>query len=327
MKIISGTTEFYLAGETAAAIGKFDGVHIGHRRLLEEILRCKSRGLSSCVFTFDPAPAAFFGRSDGRELTTGEEKRMLFDSMGVDVLVEFPMTEKTAAIPPEVFAEEVLAKRMKTRFLAAGTDLAFGAGGAGNAELLGQLGPKLGFEVKTIEKICLEGKEVSSTYVRDRVEAGDMILAGRLMGMPYLVAGRVAQGKKIGRTLGFPTVNILPGKNKLLPPAGVYFSGVRYNGRVYNAISNVGCKPTVTEEGIVGVESYLYDFQEEIYGAEIQVFLYEFRRPEKRFGSLEALKKQLEQDIEAGAAWAKEFRERDQESEMWIPVKKGNFLL
>lgn len=301
MEIITGTTDFYLTKETAAAIGKFDGVHIGHRRLLEEILGCKGNGLSACVFTFDPAPAVFFGRSDGRELTTREEKRLLFERMGVDLLIEFPLNDETAAISPEAFAEEILAKRMNARLVAAGTDLSFGAGGAGNAALLGRLGAELGFAVKTIDKVCFEGREVSSTYVRGRVEAGELALAKRLMGMPYPVAGRVVRGRRIGRTLGFPTVNILPGEGKLLPPAGVYYAEVQYNGRCYRAVSNVGYKPTVTAGRVLGVESFLYDFHEEIYGAQILVFLREFRRPERRFESLEALREQLEQDIEAGA--------------------------
>lgn len=303
MEIITNTTDFYLEKETAVAIGKFDGVHIGHRRLLEEILSCRRRGMAACVFTFDPAPSVLFGQSDGRELTTREEKRLLFERMNVDILIEFPLTSETAAMPPKSFAAEILAKQMNTRLVAAGNDLSFGAKGEGNAELLRMLGPELGFDVKTIDKVCLNGQEVSSTYVRSKVESGDLVLAEKLMGMPYMVAGRVVPGKHIGRTLGFPTVNILPGKGKLLPPNGVYYSSVRYNGRSYRAISNVGCKPTVTDEHIMGVESYLYDFDREIYGESIEVYLHEFRRPEQRFDDAESLKRQLEQDIKAGLCW------------------------
>lgn len=302
MEIIANTIDFYLEKETAAAIGKFDGIHIGHRRLLDEILACREKGLASCVFTFEPAPAVFFGLSDGRELTTREEKRLLFERMGVDILIEFPLTAETAAMPPAEFAAEVLAKRMNVRFLAAGSDLSFGAGGTGNTALLQALGPELGFDVKTVDKVCLEGREVSSTYVRSRVESGDMETVGRLLGMPYLVEGQVVRGNRIGRTLGFPTVNLLPAGNKLLPPNGVYFSQVRYAGKLYGAISNVGCKPTVTNERVMGVESYLYDFDESIYGERIEVYLGEFRRPERKFDSLDALKRQLEEDISAGAA-------------------------
>ena len=303
MEIITNTVDFYLEKETAVAIGKFDGVHIGHRRLLEEIQECKKKGLESCVFTFEPAPAVFFGFSDGRLLTTKEEKRLLFERMGVDILVEFPLNEKTAAMSPAAFATEVLARQMNTRFLAAGTDLSFGAGGAGNAELLRKLGPELGFQVKTIEKVCREGKEVSSTLVRTKVEAGEMQEAEQLLGMPYLVAGTVIKGNQIGRTIGFPTVNIQPGKDKLLPPNGVYFSQVRVGNRLYRAISNVGCKPTVSDKRVMGVESYLYQFEEDIYGAEIEVYLQKFRRPERKFDGIEALEAQLQEDIAAGAVW------------------------
>lgn len=303
MEIITNTTDFYLEKETAVAVGKFDGVHIGHRRLLEEILSCRRKGLAACVFTFDPAPSVLFGQSDGRELTTREEKRLLFERMNVDILIEFPLNRETAAMPPETFAAEVLAKQMNTCFIAAGNDLSFGAEGRGNAELLRKLGPELGFTVRTIDKVRFGGQEVSSTYVRSKVESGDLVLAEKLMGMPYMVAGKVEPGKRIGRTLGFPTVNIIPGKEKLLPPNGVYYSSVRYNGRSYRAISNVGCKPTVTDEQIMGLETYLYGFDREIYGENIEVYLHEFRRPEQRFESVETLKKQLEQDIEAGAQW------------------------
>lgn len=305
MEIIANMTDFYLDRETAVAIGKFDGVHIGHRRLLEEIREKKKDGLCACVFTFDPAPAVLFGQSDGKELTTKEEKHVLFERAGVDILIEFPMTPETAAIMPEVFAAEILAERMQTRFLAAGSDLSFGAGGAGNAQLLQRLAPELGFQVKTIAKICLDGREVSSTYVRSCVEKGDMRLAEKLLGMPYPVLGTVVKGRQLGRSLGFPTLNLLPQENKLLPPNGVYFSQVRHRGRLYRAISNVGYKPTVTEERVMGLESYLYDFQEDIYGESIEVYLLEYSRPEQRFESVEALRGQLEKDIKAGAAYQK----------------------
>ena len=172
MEIIAGTTDFYLEKDTAVAIGKFDGVHLGHRRLLEEILNKKKNGLAACVFTFDPTPAVLFGLSDGKELTTREEKRRLFEHLGIDILIEFPLTKETAATEPERFVTEILAKQMNTRFVAAGEDLSFGKNGAGNAELLEKMAPHLGFCVRTIEKIEVDGIEVSSTYIRKLVEEG-----------------------------------------------------------------------------------------------------------------------------------------------------------
>lgn len=301
LEIIANTTDICLRVKTAAAIGKFDGIHIGHRRLLEEILTRKKDGLAACVFTFDPPPARFFGSSDGRELTTREEKRLLFEMMGVDILIEFPLNAKTAATPPESFARDILAGQMNARFVAAGTDLSFGAGGVGNAELLRKMSSELGFGFKTIEKVCLDGEEVSSTLVRSKVERGEMESACELLGMPYLIAGEVVKGNHIGRTIGFPTINILPEKNKLLPPNGVYFSRVSAGGKSYRAITNVGYKPTVAETKVMGVESYLYDFDQDIYGQQAEVYLHSFHRPERKFESVEALRRQLEEDIAAGA--------------------------
>lgn len=303
MEIIAGTTDFYLEKETAAAVGKFDGLHIGHRRLLDEILARRKDGLAACVFTFDPAPAVLFGTSDGMELTTRQEKQLILERMGVDILIEFPLTAETAAMPPEIFASQVLGERMQVRYLAAGSDLSFGQGGKGDAALLKRLAPELGFSVDIVEKVCAEGSPVSSTRVREQVEAGKMELAERLLGMPYLLAGRVTAGNRIGRTLGFPTLNILPEPTKLLPPRGVYYSKVRCRGKLYPAVTNVGYRPTVTADRVMGVESYLYGFDKEIYGEQVEVNFLSFRRPERRFDSLEKLKAQLEEDVAAGAVF------------------------
>lgn len=300
MKIISNTLDFKLHTETAVALGKFDGLHIGHRRLLEEILAKKELGLAACVLTFDPSPAVFFGFSDGREITTREEKREYFARIGVDILIEFPMTMETASMAPEAFVEEILVRRMNTRWIAAGKDVSFGDKGAGNEALLRALSEKLGYGVTTIEKIKIRKREVSSSYVRSLVERGDMEGAAEFLGMPYTIFGRVEHGRKLGRKLGMPTVNLLPPKDKLLPPNGVYASRVIVKGIGYPAISNVGCKPTVSSEQIKGVESYLYDFEQDIYGEEIEVQLLSFKRPEIRFDSVEALKKQMEKDIAEG---------------------------
>ncbi len=303
VKIITNTTEFKLDKKTAAAIGKFDGVHIGHRRLLEEITTRKRDGLAACVFTFDPPPAVFFGRTDGKLLNTITEKRIMFEKLGVDILIEFPLNPETAAMEPECFAEEILAKRMNVAYLAAGSDLSFGAKGAGNAALLRKLAPELGFEVETIDKVCVEGEEVSSTLVRERMESGNMEYVSALLGMPYMIAGKVIDGNKIGRTIGFPTVNIQPEESKLLPPNGVYFSEVCVAGKTYSAISNIGCKPTVTNQNVLGVETFIYDFNQMIYDENIEIYLHKFHRAEQRFEGVEVLKKQLQEDVCAGKAF------------------------
>ena len=255
MELIEGIAEFQLHDETAVALGKFDGVHVGHRRLLADIVACRGKGLKACVFTFDPAPAVLFGLSDGKELSTKEEKRRTFDKMGVDILIEFPLNIKTASISPEEFVRQYLLERMRARYIAAGEDVSFGKGGEGDAAMLKDMGSRFSFQVEIIDKVNVDGEEVSSTRIRRCIDSGDMAAAGKLLGAPYTVSGMVMKGNQIGRTLGFPTVNLLPGSNKMLPPNGVYYSRVRYADGIYPAISNVGFRPTVSGERNVWVES------------------------------------------------------------------------
>lgn len=300
MKIISSTLDFELNTDTAVAIGKFDGLHLGHRRLLEEIMKKKERGLAACVLTFDPSPAVYFGLSDGKEITTRQEKREILAHMGVDILVEFPMTKDTASMDPERFVREILVKRMHTRWIAAGTDVSFGDKGAGNEALLRKLADGLGYGITTIEKLKVEETEISSSLLRELIEKGTLEQIEKYLGMPYTVLGTVEHGKKLGRKLGMPTVNITPSADKLLPPNGVYYSMVTVGGEAYPAISNIGCKPTVSEEKKLGIESFLYDFDRDIYGEAIRVQLLAFKRPEMRFKNVEQLKAQMEQDISEG---------------------------
>ena len=301
MQIITGTTDFSLQERTAVAIGKFDGIHIGHRRLLAEILKQKENGKKACVFTFDPPPAVFFGKTEEKELTTREEKRKLFERMGIDILIEFPMNENTAAMPPRDFVQHILVDKMRTGFVAAGTDLSFGSKGAGNAQLLQEMAAVCDMEVCIIDKILLDGREVSSTYAREAIESGNMELAEKLLGMPYSVEGIVEHGNHMGHKMGMPTVNIIPAADKLLPPCGVYYTGVIMDEKYYRGIGNVGYKPTVKEqEKRLGLETYLYDYTGDAYGKEIVVELYAFKRPEQKFENLEALQNQVREDIISG---------------------------
>lgn len=299
MEIIENTTEFYLEKPGAVALGKFDGIHLGHRRLLERVLEQKKRGLQAVVFTFDTSAASFFG-GETKELSTREEKRAAFEQMGIDVLIEFPLTAATAATPPQAFVSRYLAEQMRTVYLCAGPDISFGKGGAGNYALLAAHAQDYGYQVELIDKVRVDGKEVSSTRVREAVRAGKMEAAARMLGAPYGINGRVVHGRALGRKLGMPTANLLPDRNKLLPPNGVYYSRMILDGESYRGITNVGCKPTVSEEQIMGVETYLYDFDGEIYDRDITVELLAFRRKEQTFASVEALQSQIAADVEAG---------------------------
>lgn len=305
MQIIQGTTAFEIEGRSAVAIGKFDGIHEGHRLLLSHILKERENGRRSVVFTFDPPASVFFGKSGEGQLTTRREKRQIFAELGIDVLVEFPLTAETAAISPEKFIEEILCGQLHAAYVAAGTDLSFGYRGQGNQELLQKMTDTFGYEVDIVDKIRKDGREISSSYVREEIEQGHMEMAAELLGSAYEVSGVVEEGKRLGRRLGMPTLNLYPEKDKLLPPRGVYYSMVFWDGREYPGITNIGHKPTVNNTSLISVETYLYDFKEDMYGKEIRTALLHFKRPEQRFGSVEELKAQMEKDIAAGRIYHK----------------------
>lgn len=333
MKIISGTTDFKIEDGTAVAIGKFDGVHKGHKRLLHEIFEAKRLGLKTAVFTFDPSPAVFFqgvaqkkflkesrkepvtqsvteptkesiketAKDPVKEIMTRQEKRICFERMGIDYLVEYPFNGQTAAVLAEDYVNHFLVEKMNARFIAAGEDVSFGHKGAGNAELLKKLAQQKGAQVRIIRKICHRGIEISSSYVRSEVEKGNMELVAELLEEPFFIMGKVAHGNRIGRTLGMPTVNIHPEEGKIMPPRGVYFSTVTYGEQIFYGVTNIGYKPTVESSNPRrGVETYIYDFNEDIYEKDITVHLHHFERPEQKFADLEELKKAIARNVEDG---------------------------
>lgn len=303
MQIIRDTTDFVSPGETAVSIGKFDGVHLGHRRLLEELIDQKEKGLLATVFTFDPYPEVFFGYGSKQMLTTLDEKEQIFEKMGIDILVEFPFNAVSAATPSREFVTRFLCSHLRARFIAAGPDLSFGDHGSGNFSLLEELAPEYGFTAKKIEKVIMDENIISSTLIRRLISTGEVTTAARYLGEPYMVRGRIVHGKALGRRIGIPTLNQVPPEDKLLPPFGVYYSDVLIGEKKYCGMTNIGIKPTVSEEKRVTVETYLYDFRDDIYGETATVQLLTHRRPEMKFGSLEELKKTMEQDIQAGRVY------------------------
>ena len=300
MKIIKDTTEFYIEEATAVAIGKFDGFHCGHQKLLQRMQEQKEKGLATVVFTFVPSPAAFFSKEPEKELTTIKEKRKIFENAGIDYLIEYPFYQEIADMEPNTYIEEVLVKRIHAKCIVAGEDVSFGRRGLGNYQMLEEKAQKFGYDVIIIDKVQYEGREVSSTYVREEVAKGKMELVHQLLGIPYHVGGTIVHGRKLGRTPGMPTVNQIPPKEKLLPPNGVYYSYVMLEGKKMPSITNIGTKPTAKNDIVMGVETYIYNFNESVYGEELEVYLLSFKRPEMRFESVEALKQQMAEDIAAG---------------------------
>lgn len=300
MDIIKDTTNFHIEGPTAVAIGKFDGIHKGHRKLISDLMEEKNNNRKVVIFTFDPSPATFFSGSIVPGLSTREEKRNWFLENGIDVLIEFPMNAQTAATSPEEFIERFLVEQMGAKYVAAGTDVSFGKNGRGDFKLLSDMGHKLGFETHFIDKVSIDGREVSSSYIREEVSNGHMESVSKLLGAPYTIHGVVSHGRALGRTIGIPTVNVIPPCEKLLPPNGVYYSIVRVGEKTLRGMTNIGIKPTVTNDNKIVAETYLYDFSGDLYGKNISVSFLSFRRSEMKFGSIEELKAKMSEDVENG---------------------------
>lgn len=303
MQIIQNTTSFRIPEKTAVAIGKFDGIHKGHRLLLDEIIKAKEKGLCAAVFTFDPVPAAFFSGQAVKELTTLQEKRECFLEMGIDYLVEYPLNEKSASVKPEEYVKGFLLDQMQASLVVAGSDITFGEKGAGNAALLKDIACLNACDVKILDKLQYQGKDISSTFVRELVEQGKMEEADKLLGEPFFLSGTVVHGNEIGRTIGFPTINVMPPSNKILPPNGVYFSKVIVEGKAYNGITNIGNKPTVGAGYQKGAETFLYDFNGNLYDCRVKIELLHFVRKECKFSDFAELKEAIADNVLQGKAY------------------------
>ena len=296
MRYINDVTAINQTKPTALTLGKFDGIHKGHRKLLallDDLAR--ERGLEKAVFTFNISPQARISHKKYRTLLTNEERKNMLEEMGTDILVECRFNDAMRNMEAEDFVRDIIVGAMKAKAVAAGTDFRFGKDRRGNGRMLQEMGKELGFETFIMEKESFEGHEISSTYIREKLEAGEMETVNRLLTYDFFVTGPVLHGAALGRKLGFPTINQIPPDEKLLPPKGVYKSITEIDGGRYESITNIGTKPTV-DGSYMGVETYIFDFDENVYDHFAKVYLLEHTRPEMKFSSLEELKGQLRSD-------------------------------
>lgn len=300
MRCFTNTTEFTLEGKSAVTLGKFDGLHLGHQTLLRKILERKKEGYQAVVFTFTKPPLDLLNHKNSEVLLTNEERRVLLERMGVDFLIEYPFTEEVAKMSPERFVKEILVDRLHAGCIAVGTDFRFGHERKGDYELLSSLGKEYGYQVQVVEKLKQGERDISSTYIKEEITRGNIEKVHELLGYPYTIMGEVLHGKKLGRTIGMPTANVIPKENKLLPASGVYASRMRIDGNYYQGVTNIGNNPTVGETSRKIAETYLFDFHKDIYGKFVEVELYAYERPEVKFHSVEELKEQVQKDIQFG---------------------------
>ena len=289
--------------KTAVAIGKFDGIHKGHHRLIEEITSCKEQGIGSLVFTFKSPIGDFFTKERSKVLSTEKEKISLLEEMGVDYLYLMKVNKESVSYAPEYFVKDVLCQGLGAAMIAAGCDLSFGRGGEGDMALVNRMAGELSFEARMIPHVMYKGNKISSTLIREAVLAGRMEEAGEMLSRPYSIEGEITYGRQLGRTIDMPTANVIPEDDKLLPPFGVYFSRVTVGDETYRGLTNVGIKPTVSDEDKVCVETYIYGLDRDIYGKHMSVGLLHFVRPEMRFPNIEMLKKQMHDDSIKGISY------------------------
>lgn len=296
MQYIRGIEHYHGNDELAITLGKFDGLHLGHQALIQCMKTEASTKLKSMVFAFDMSRFRKEGRISARQIMLDCERQTHLKQQ-VDYLLECPFTEEIQHMKAETFISEILVERLHAKVVVVGSDFRFGYQQKGDSELLKMYADELGYKVRVIEKELYQGREISSTYIKEAIGIGDLKLANNLLGYHYSIEGEVIHGNKLGRTLGFPTMNIQPDTQKLLPPNGVYVCKVVIDDEGYYGIGNVGCKPTVSDEDRIQLEVHLFGFSKEYYGKRIQVELLEFIRSERCFGSVDGLKKQIGEDM------------------------------
>lgn len=292
--------QFHIEEPTVLTIGKFDGLHRGHEKLLSHLLQKRGKGLKSVVFTFDIPPKKLTDGDGQRLLSTNSEKQALFAERGIDYLVLCPFTPEIMCMEPEDFVDRIV-NRLNVKSIVVGEDCRFGHNRRGDHRLLAELAKRYGYELKVVEKLKFEGRDISSTYIREEITKGNMEIAAQLLGHPYSIDGIVETGNQIGRTIGIPTANIEAEPVKLLPPFGVYASTIDIRGAQYYGIANIGRKPTIRpkegDRNPVGVEMHILHFHEDIYREPVRISFHAYERPEIRFESISDLQAQIKKDI------------------------------
>ncbi len=287
-------------GPVFLAIGVFDGVHLGHRAVIERACRdAQAAGGTAVVVSFDPHPVRVLRPEHApRILTSTMHKTRLISELGVRHLLLIPFDSTFAATPPEQFIRQLAGAARPLSEICVGHQWSFGKGRAGNLQLLDKLGNELGFEEVGVDAVCIDGEIVSSTLIRGAVQSGDLAKAARLLGRDYSILGTVVQGAQIGRKLGFPTAN-LSAHNEQFPPNGVYAVNASLDGEQLKGVVNIGVRPTIANaSGERLLELHLFDFERDIYGRDIEVFFRAFIRVEQKFAGLDELKAQIAKDAE-----------------------------
>ncbi|HEX7152523.1 MAG TPA: bifunctional riboflavin kinase/FAD synthetase [Thermoanaerobaculia bacterium] len=283
-----------------ATIGNFDGMHVGHQQIVRGVVaRARELGRPTAVITFHPHPLSIVAPDRvPKQILTLAQKEEVLREMGVDALMIVPFTHEFSRWTADRFIEEFLVNALKVSEVHIGRDFCFGAGREGNLEKLTAAGERFGFAVQGVDDVKLRGMRVSSSIVRDAISKGSMRIVTMALGRTYFVDGRVATGRRLGRKMGFPTVNVDP-SNDLFPGSGVYVTTSRFESfsRSFESVTNIGVRPTLYENYATTIESHILDFDSNVYGDTVRLYFHRLLRREQQFRSALELTNQIRQDI------------------------------
>jgi riboflavin kinase/FMN adenylyltransferase len=298
MRLFHGTDNAEIQRPTVLTLGVFDGLHLGHQLIMSTVVeRALSLGAVPTVITFDPHPrAVLHPESAPPLLQTFDQKIEAFGVLGIEQTIVVRFTRQFASLSAEQFLRDVVVERLHAREVYLGKGFAFGHNREGNIDLLRRLGGELGFVAGEVPEVKLRGRRVSSSKIRELLARGQVNLARRMLGRPYGVEARVEHGSERGHKLGFPTANLHP-HNRVIPRNGVYVTGTLIDGQWRRSVTNVGLRPTFGEASEPSVETFVMNWDGDLYGDVIRVrFLYRLR-DERRFSSVDELKTQITRDV------------------------------
>ena len=297
MIIINSLEEIKSFDKSVVTIGKFDGIHNGHKVLIEKTVSiAKEQDFKSVVITFKNSPLSYFFNRETKEIITEEDNMNLFKSLGVDIVIDIPFDKSMAEISAEDFVKNILIEGLHAKKVIVGHDFAFARNREGNAQTLKQLGSKYSFDVDVIGPVRIKGKRVSSTFIKELVQTGEIDEIQEYLGRDYTIEGEVIKAKQVGRTIGFPTANLKLKESLVIPKRGIYATKVYIDNEVYIGATNVGYNPTVNGNKM-SIETNILEFDKDIYGKTIKLEFLERIRDEKKFKDLNELKVQLKKDI------------------------------
>lgn len=284
--------------QTSAGIGNFDGIHLGHKKIIDAVKQCsRENSIRSCVITFDPHPQKVLGRKEVSLIFPLSRRFEMLESTGIDAVVCLNFTHELSEVSAENFVKDILLDRLRIKNIVVGPGFSFGHKRQGNVDLLRSMGETHGFNTVVAEAARVNDRVVSSSAIRSLVRDGEISEANRFFGYDYYIEGIVVEGERRGRKLGFPTVN-LDTEWEILPKPGVYATYVKLPDGFHESITNIGVRPTF-EESKLTVETHIFDFNEDLYGKKFRVNFVERLRDEKRFESVDKLVEQINHDIAA----------------------------